>query len=130
MRPLLILGAAMGTLLTGAALGAGQEPANVAAQRQAMKKLDNWVGQWKGTGWFRSADQKREFSISETVQSKLGGLALMVEGVGKAKNSKTGEEIITHNALAIVTYDAKSKSYRFSHYLNGAVPGDGVRELT
>jgi hypothetical protein len=45
-----------------------------------MKKLSYMVGQWHGSGWVEQAGQRETFSGMETVQSKLNGLALLVEG--------------------------------------------------
>ena len=55
------------------ARSSAQDPA--AAQREAMKKLDFLVGEWKGEGWMEFAPgQRRTFRGTEVVQSKLDGL--------------------------------------------------------
>jgi hypothetical protein len=86
-----------------------------AAQREAMKRLDAWVGQWQGSGWVLEGPSRnrQEFTITETVQSKLGGRTLLVEGVGRGKDPKTGAEVDTHNTLAVLSYDEKAQTYRF-----------------
>jgi hypothetical protein len=86
-----------------------------AVQREAMKRLDPWVGVWKGSGWILTGrDQPRqEFTITETVQSKLGGRALLVEGLGRGKDPKTGVEADMHHTLAVLSYDEIAKIYRF-----------------
>ena len=92
-------------------------PAQDAAtlQREAMKKLDPWVGVWKGSGWILTGrnQPRQEFTITETIQSKLGGRVLLVEGVGRGKDAKTGAEVDTHNTLAVLSYDEIAKTYRF-----------------
>lgn len=125
MRPLLPLAVALLIVHSAASLGIAQEQANVAAQREAMKKLDVWVGEWKGPGGFRvGANEKREFINHETIEWRLGGLALVVEGKGKTKNPTTGVETDTHNALGVVTYDDKAKRYRFWNYRAGEAPSE------
>ena len=125
---------------------ASAQPAT-AAQREAIKQLDYLVGQWQGAGWHEIVPGKREtFTVTETIQSKLGGLALLVEGVGKAKPAGRSEEEIVHQALAVISYDAQARRYRFlahtaeGHYRDAEIklveggwqwgfefPGGGVR---
>jgi hypothetical protein len=89
-----------------------------------MKKLDYMVGQWKGTGWMDSQGGRQTFSGMETVQNKLNGLALLIEG-----NFKNKEGAVVHETLAVLSYDEKAKNYNFRTYLaNGAV-GDYVLNL-
>jgi len=58
-----------------------QTPAS--GQRVEMKKLDWLVGHWKGTGWMQMGPQgRKEFTITETVEGKLDGLVLVIEGQG------------------------------------------------
>ncbi len=99
----------------GGEAAAAQPQDAATAQREAMKRLDPWVGQWQGSGWVMDGPSRirQEFTITETVQSKLGGRALLVEGAGKGKDPKSGAEIDTHNTLAILSYDEKAKIYRF-----------------
>ncbi len=97
----------------------GQAPAPPKAQIEAMKKLDRWVGQWKGSGWASAGPgQRNEFTIVEKVQRKLGGSVLLVEGRGTKKAD--GAEAVVHEALALVSYDDGAKRYRWqSHDLRG-----------
>jgi hypothetical protein len=94
------------------ALGPAQAPA--AAQRDAMKKLDFLVGEWKGEGWMElGPGQRRTFRGTEVVQSKLGGLLLTLEGLHRGQAGGKPEEVTVHNAFAVVSYDDKGKRYRF-----------------
>lgn len=80
-------------------------------QLAAIKKLDHWVGTWKGSGWaFNEQGQRFEFTLTETVQRKVAGTVLLLDGKGTRKNDK-GEEITTHDGLVIVSYDEKTKHY-------------------
>jgi hypothetical protein len=87
-----------------------------AAQRAAMKKLVFLVGTWQGSGWIMFGAGKREtFTNTETVQMKLGGAAVLIEGLGKNEKGETA-----HNALGLLTFDAKKGVYNFrAHLANG-----------
>lgn len=105
----------MAGMMAGVECLRAEEQDAAAAQREAMKRLDGWVGQWQGSGWILDGPSRtrQEFTITETVQSKLGGRTLLVEGVGRGKDPKTGAEIDTHNTLAVLSYDEQAKTYRF-----------------
>ena len=62
-----------------------------AAQMDEMKKVSFLVGQWKGEGWIDFGQGQRRFIESESVQSKLGGQVLLIEGLGKA--SADGKDV-------------------------------------
>jgi hypothetical protein len=96
----------------------GQEPKPGSPQLEAMKKLHFLVGEWKGEGWTEFAPgQRRTSPISESVQPKLGGMVLLVEGLGKIKVPGKQEEVVTHNALGILSYDHRAKVYRLQTHL-------------
>ena len=101
--------------------GLSQEPKPASPQLEAMKKLNFLVGEWKGEGWTEYAPgQRRTSPINESVQPKLGGMVLLVEGLGKNKVPGKQEEVITHNALGILSYDDKAKVYKLrSHLITG-----------
>ena len=85
-----------------------QTPKDV--QRGEMKKLDWSVGHWKGTGWIQMGPQgRKEFTQTETIQAKLDGLVLVIEGQGKAKE----DGATVHTALAFVSYDERAKTFRW-----------------
>lgn len=112
-------------LLTGMMFGlgpnlTGQGPTPPTAQLEAMKKLDWLVGQWKGESWTEFVPgQRRTSSGIETVQSKLGGLLLVIEGLHKSKPPGKEVEVITHQALAVLSYDESEKRYHFRAYEAG-----------
>ena len=100
---------------------AGQEPQPSSTQLEAMKKLNFLVGEWKGEGWTEFVPgQRRTSPIAESVQPKLGGIVLLVEGLGKKKVPDKQEEVVVHNALGILSYDERAKIYRMrSHIATG-----------
>lgn len=118
------------SILVSSSLGFAQDPRALATQREALKKLDSWVGVWKGSGWTRfGAGNKEEFTITETVQSKLDGLVLLVEGLGKGTDA-AGKELVGHQALAVVSYDDKAKQFRFRHYTAQGRFGESELKVT
>ncbi|HUS19820.1 MAG TPA: hypothetical protein VMZ25_09235, partial [Terriglobales bacterium] len=70
------------------------------AQAQQVKKLDFIVGEWSGEGWMDLPGGVREtFTSWEKIQSKLDGVALLVEGLHKSK--ATGK--VVHQTLAVIS---------------------------
>jgi len=79
-------------------------------QHREMKKLDWLVGRWKGAGWVQMGPQGRhEFTQTETIESKLDGLVLVIEGLGKKKSDGS----TVHTALAFVSYDHRANTFRW-----------------
>jgi hypothetical protein len=99
----------------GVSLSPAESP--TVAQREAMKKLDFLVGEWKGEGWMEFVpDKRRTFKGTEICQSKLDGLLLTIDGVHRGKVDDKGEEVVVHNAFGVVSYDDKAKRYRFQAF--------------
>ena len=101
-----------------------QTSPSVSTRINEMKKLDYMVGEWKGTGWMERPGVKETFVGTETVQSKLGGLALLVEGKFKDKDGK-----VVHETLAVISYDEKTKGYNFRTYLANGTTGEHELKL-
>ena len=59
------------------------------------------------------------FKGGETVQRKLGGLALLVEGRFLDKDGRVG-----HETLAVLAYDTAAKGYKFKTYLASGASGN------
>ena len=129
-RPAVVCVLSLMVLAVGSSAWA-QRPDTSGPQREAMKKLDSWVGEWEGTGWsMRGPGQRSEFTVHESVQPKLGGLVLLVQGLGKGKDPATGAETVGHDALAVVSFDPKTSSYRFRHYTMQGASGEAELTLT
>lgn len=91
-------------------------------QLAAMAKLDYMYGRWVGEGWMDMGSTRATFQGSETVTAKLNGLAMMVEGDFSSRG------IPVHQTLGVISFDPKTKTYRFDYWLaNGST---GQRELT
>lgn len=104
--------------LLAAAPAAGQQP-SPAAQLEAMKKLNFLIGKWEGESWTEFAPgQRLQSHGTETVQDKLGGLLVTMEGIHRRKAGEKNEGTVVHNAFGVATFDEKAKRYRFQAYTN------------
>jgi hypothetical protein len=149
IRSLTILSAALAAVCSAAATARAQQPATVpedgprpsvpatapasepdplAEQRAAIARLGHWAGEWEGSGWAFTRAGRGEFTIRESVQPKLGGVALLVQGLGRSEHPETGEEMVTHDALAVLTWDPAGDRYRFRHYTADGHEGESVLE--
>jgi hypothetical protein len=102
-------------LLSAAPAVYGQQGPDVAAQRDAMKKLSFLAGMWTGEASVMTQNGPAKVQQTESVAYKLDGLAMLVEGTGR--NPETGE--VKFQAMAVITYDDSSHAYRFRSYNEG-----------
>ncbi len=80
-----------------------------------MDKLSHWVGEWEGEGWsMNESRQREEFTIKESIQSKLGGKAFLIEGNGKTKT--TGQS--SHVALAMLYFNQEKNTYEMKSLID------------
>lgn len=92
-----------------------------------MKKLEFLVGEWKGTGWMQMGPGQRvESTVTENVQSKLGGRVFVIEGLGRARSEGSSEGRVVHHAFAFLYFDQEANRFRMRAFLaNGqAVDAD------
>jgi hypothetical protein len=110
-----LIGALMCLMLLA---GQGPSPSpTLAAQKDAMQKVAFLVGEWKGSGWMMMGPARRvEFTSKETVESRLDGLVLIIEGVHESADPARKGAIV-HHALAELSWDAKQSAYRFRSHL-------------
>jgi len=102
-------------VLLGATLTCSGQQLNVAAQREAMKKLDFLAGKWSGDALVsRGPGEPMKVAQSENIQFKLDGLVLLIEGAARNPDGK-----IVFQALATVSYDDSTSVYRFRSYNDG-----------
>lgn len=79
-----------------------------------MAKLKPMVGEWRGEGWIQRGPEGRSvYLIHERVEEKTGGRILLIQGLGREKAEDGSEGRVIHDALAVVSWDAGSGSYRF-----------------
>jgi hypothetical protein len=98
-------------------LAAQQPPTSSAdTQREAMRKLAFLAGRWSGpiTIAARGPGEPLRLTQTEDVQYKLDGLVLLIEGKSSGPDGKAHFQ-----ALATVTFDDASHTYRFRAYHDG-----------
>lgn len=87
----------------------------------AMAKLPALVGTWKGEGWMRMGPgEPKPFVGQETVESRLEGRALLIEG----QHWTPDRTRLVHNALAMLSFDPAKGDYLFRTQATGLPPGD------
>jgi hypothetical protein len=91
----------------------------VELQRAEVKKLESMVGQWKGAGWIQQGAKRETFTGTETVQRKIDGLALLVEGKFANPEGK-----VIHETLAVLSFSPKETKYVFRTYLASGMSGE------
>ena len=92
-----------------------------AAAEGPMDAVAGMVGTWTGEGWIRMGPgEPIPFDSKETVESRLGGQALVVEGEHHAKSDGR----LVHHAVALLSHDAEAGVYRFRTHVAGRGPGD------
>ena len=96
-----------------------------------MKKLDFLVGQWQGEGSIMvGRGERRMFHQTETVQRKVEGTVLLIEGLGKGRIADKGEEVIIHSAFAVVSFDKEAKVYRWRAFKADGTSLDAQAQVT
>lgn len=105
-------------LLTTFSLAA--QPAD-SLQREALKNLDWWIGQWKGEAWSSMGPARRDTTIMvESIKKNLDGTIMLVEGLGRRKMQHMEDGDIVHHAFAVLSFDDKKQSFRWQAW---RVPG-------
>ena len=103
MRLILVAVLSLGTLLAQAPSAPSKEHVT------AMKKFEFLLGEWKGESWTQTA-QGKEYAVgTETVQSKLDGLVVVVDG--DFKHKETGKQV--HKAFGVFSFTPRADMYRF-----------------
>jgi hypothetical protein len=86
-----------------------EKPSVVAEKMKAFAFL---VGEWEGTGTTQMGPgPKLSSKVKESVQFRLSGNALLVEGLGTAKISEDGPEKPVHESIGLITWDSKQNRY-------------------
>ena len=81
-----------------------------------MKRLGFLVGEWSGeASVLRGPGQFAELLQTESVQFKLNGLVLMIEGVGRTKSDGK----LALQALGLVSFDDETGTYRMRAFNDG-----------
>ena len=122
MRAILTTAVAGVVLLAGTP-AAGQEP-DGSANRAAMQRLDFMIGRWKGEAWMLRGSERVQTTMTETVESKLGGVVFLVEGLGAIPATGSTAPRIVHNAMAVISFDPRAGGYVMRSYVASGLWGD------
>jgi hypothetical protein len=87
----------------------GQTPG---ASKEQMKKLAAWTGRWTGTSTSQMQGKTESGTVEESIEWKVDGHALLINGLGKNKEGK-----IVHEALGVLSFDSKDNKYRLRTWL-------------
>jgi hypothetical protein len=104
------------TLLICFALSlSAQQPASADDQREAMHKLSFLAGNWSGPATiFRGPGEPLHLTQTESVEFKLDGLVLLIQGASRDPQGK-----VLFSALATVAFDEATHTYRIRAYHDG-----------
>lgn len=87
----------------------------VAAQREAMTRLDFMDGVWQGTAWtLLPTGEKHTIRQTERIGPFLDGAVRVVEGRGYEDDGS-----VSFNALAVISYDPASGQFSMRSYAQG-----------
>lgn len=104
-----------------------QAPPDGSAHRAAIDSLDFMVGRWVGDAWsMRGPGNRVETKMTETVERKLGGVVLQVEGLGVVPATDSAPARVVHNALAVISFDPATGAYSMRSYITTGQYGDFV----
>lgn len=99
-------------------------PTGSPAQRAALDRLAFLDGTWRGPATIHSPGGTTVLTQTERVGPMLGGSVRVIEGRGYAADGST-----QFNAMAIVSWDARTGKYGFRSYAQG-YSGDDEFEVT
>ncbi len=74
---------------------------------KSMGKLQWLEGNWSGEGWVDSRDARHFFNQTESIQTKVKGTVMLIEGLGVDKENAK----IKHEAFAVISYDIFARKY-------------------
>lgn len=95
------------------ALEAQQPPAPVS---EGMKRLAVMSGTWAGEGWIEHAPGKRlVLKDEETVSPRLGGRALVVDGIHRTAVAGEADRVV-FEALGVISFDLAAGKLRMRAY--------------
>ena len=92
------------------------------ANRAAMDKLAFMVGRWRGEAWMQRGPERVRATMTETVERKLDGVVLLVEGVGLLAGGADAR--VVHHALAVIAFDPQAGTYGLRSYIASGQSGD------
>lgn len=108
---------------------AASPAAAVAAKREAMQRLAYMVGQWQGEGWIQMGGPRITFRGGERVQSRLGGITLLVEGDFSSRPPGAEHDVPVHQTIGVIGFDETDSTYRLTTWTATGATGNHTLEL-
>ena len=68
--------------------------------------------------------ERVQTTMTETVERKLGGVVLQVEGLGVIPGADSTPQRVVHHAFAIISFDPQAKTYGLRSYIASGQFGD------
>jgi hypothetical protein len=96
------------------AIAQAGDPQAIAAERAAMAKLAWMDGVWRGPATTQTPNGEHRITQTERIGPMLGGDVRVIEGKGFNADGSVG-----FNALGIISYDPKAKTYTLHSYAGG-----------
>ncbi len=94
-------------------------------QQNAMQKLHWLAGIWKGKSELNAGGKRQTTNIQEIIKPALDGTIYTVLAKGTAMDSATQKQVVVYNSFGVVSYDEKSRQYRWKTWRN---PGEAYDE--
>ena len=110
------LAAALMVTAVSAATAQDANPAAIAAQQAAMKKLDWMKGRWRGPAVTQSPQGEHRVTQTERIGPFLDGTVMVMEGKGFRADRTPG-----FHAFGILSFDPRSGDYTLRSYAQGYV---------
>ena len=102
----------------------GQSAESDAKTQQEIGKLKFLEGEWIGSGWVYGSDSiKQTFNQTENISIKLNQTLILIESKGILDRK------ISHEALAVISYDIEKKHFNFRSYMTNGMSGVFKAEL-
>jgi hypothetical protein len=105
-----------------AAVPARAQMPDGSANRAAIQRLSFMVGHWRGDAWMDRGGQRMQTTMVETVEPRIDGTVLLVEGRGAM--TVQGAERVVHHALGVLFYDVQTNSYTLKSWIGQGFTGD------
>jgi len=111
------LSIAVFALSGSAASGQGRpdSAAMISAQRDALKRLANMDGVWRGPAWtILASGQRHDITQTERIGPFLDGSVKVIEGRGYEPDGR-----VSFNAFGVISYQTEKQAYVLHSYAQG-----------
>lgn len=112
------------TIVAVAAVLLGQQAPHADMTSASLDQLNFLLGDWKGSGWMEMRPgQRSTMNVKEKVTKKVGGHALLVEGLGTIDVPGQDEPRVVHDAMGVVWIDQETGKLQFESWLANGMHG-------